>query len=163
VVPIQVKGLVLDSHTKTPVLILKETDGERILPIWIGEEEAFSISIALTENTSPRPLTHDLIAILIPGLKSSLSKVVIDRIENNTYYSYMIIDRDHEILKIDSRPSDAVAVALRLQAPIYVEECIMKSVEPYFPETLANEKSNLEKLKNRLKNMEPEDFGNNPI
>lgn len=162
-VPIHVKGLVLDSHTKTPVLILKEIDGERILPIWIGEEEAFSISMALTENASPRPLTHDLIAILISSLKGTLSKVVIDRIENNTYFSYMIIDKEKEILKIDSRPSDAVAVALRLQAPIFVEECIMKSVEPYFPETLVNEKSNLEKLKNRIKNMEPEDFGTHPI
>jgi bifunctional DNase/RNase len=107
------------------VVILKEKDGERYLPIWIGPADADSIAIKLREITVPRPLTHDMVCTIIEVLGGRLEKVLIDKLENDTFESKMMIEANDKVMKIDCRPSDAIAVAVRAEAPIFVEREVL--------------------------------------
>jgi len=129
------------------ILLLKEQDGSDTLPIWIGKPEADSIALAIGRVATPRPLTHDLIKNLMDTLNIKITKVVVTEILDNTYYALIYLTDGKRELQIDSRPSDAVAVALRVNAPIYVEESVL-------------EKKNTDELVEWLKNLRPEDFGN---
>lgn len=129
------------------ILLLKEIDGNDTLPIWIGKPEADSIALALGKVATPRPLTHDLIKNVINSLKLKITKIVVTEILDNTYYALIHVTDGKKEVTIDSRPSDAVAVALRLNAPIFVEEGIL-------------EKRSADELEEWLKNLKPEDFGN---
>lgn len=129
------------------ILLLKEIDGNDTLPIWIGKPEADSIALALGKVATPRPLTHDLIKNVISSLKLKITKIVVTEILDNTYYALIHVTDGKKEVTIDSRPSDAVAVALRLNAPIFVEEGIL-------------EKRSADELEEWLKNLKPEDFGN---
>lgn len=129
------------------ILLLKETEGNSTLPIWIGKPEADSIALALGGVMTPRPLTHDLVKNILGGLRIKLTKVVITEILDNTYYALLHLTDGKKEVPVDSRPSDAVAVALRLNAPIFVEEGIL-------------EKKSTDELEEWLKNLKPEDFGN---
>jgi len=129
------------------ILLLKEVEGNSTLPIWIGKPEADSIALALGGVMTPRPLTHDLVRNVLGGLKVKLTRVVITEILDNTYYALLYLADGKKEVQVDSRPSDAVAVALRLNAPIFVEEGII-------------EKRSTDELEEWLKNLKPEDFGN---
>jgi bifunctional DNase/RNase len=142
-IQVKVAHLGLDRATNTPVVILQEMDGERVLPIWIGPAEASAIAMELAGVKFSRPLTHDLFKQVVVGLGASLSKVLISRVEENTYFAELHLHRDDHVIQIDARPSDSIAVALRLQAPIFTDESLLD------PESL---RSYLEKL-------DPEDFG----
>ena len=144
----KIEGLLFDPRSNMYILLLKEVDGNNTLPIWIGKPEADSIALALGKIVTPRPLTHDLIKNVIQGVKMKISKVVITEIVDNTYYAGIYIDKgDGTEVPIDSRPSDAIAVAIRIGAPIFVDEQVI-------------EHRNNDELEDWLEKLKPEDFGN---
>jgi hypothetical protein len=146
-VQMKVEGLLFDPRSSMYILLLKEIDGNDTLPIWIGKPEADSIALALGKVATPRPLTHDLVKNIITGLKVRVSRIVVTEIFDNTYYSLIYLTDGKKEVPVDSRPSDAVAVALRVNAPIFVEDGIL-------------EKKSSDELEEWLKNLKPEDFGN---
>jgi bifunctional DNase/RNase len=170
---VAVASLGLDKASSTPVVILKEKDGERLLPIWIGPGEASAIAMELAGIEFSRPLTHDLFTAVVKGLGSALERVLITKVVDNTYYASLIIRRNGQLIAVDSRPSDSIAIALRARAPIYADEALLElsSLEveesdfPGSPEPepvgeqsgLADEPA--EPLEEYLKRLNPEDFG----
>jgi bifunctional DNase/RNase len=143
----KVEGLLFDPRSNMYIMLLKEINGNGTLPIWIGKPEADSIALALGKVETPRPLTHDLIKNITDGLKIKITKIIVTDIQDNTYYSLLCLNDGKKETFVDSRPSDAVAVALRVNAPIFVEDSIM-------------EQKSADELEEWLKNLRPEDFGN---
>ena len=143
----KIEGLLFDPRSNMYILLLKEIDGNDTLPIWIGRPEADSIALALGKITTPRPLTHDLIKNVIDGLKLKATKIVITEIVDNTYYALIYIEKNGVEISIDSRPSDAIAVGIRMKVPIFVEKNVIES-------------KNSDELEEWLKNLKPEDFEN---
>ena len=165
-VEVRVQSLGLDRSSNTPVVILEEVGGERVLPIWIGQPEAESIVMQMHNIKRVRPLTHDLCKSLIVGLGGALKKVHITRVEKNTYYAELHIARNGDVVQVDARPSDSIAIALRLSAPIYAAEALLsdvqveESTESFDAETLRpSAELNAEQLKEYLERLRPEDFG----
>jgi bifunctional DNase/RNase len=173
-VEVKVARLGLDSVSNTYVVILQEKDGDRLLPIWIGQPEAESIVMEMNKIKPPRPLTHDLCKRLIVGMGGSLRRVQITKVQDNTYYAELHIYRGDDVFHIDARPSDSIAIALRLSAPIFAQESLLTaftmeesdggaSEELSFPtaEGGGGEPRDLsaEQLKAYLEKMRPEDFG----
>lgn len=154
-VEVQVTGLALD-HTNSPVVLLREINGDKVLPIWIGAPEARAIALALEGITIERPLTHDLMKSIIEGLKVKLSRVVIHELKENTFYAKLCLRKKGTILEIDARPSDSIALALRVKAPIYVCPEIM---EVNSTPLKMDKEAKAEALRRYLKNLDPEDFG----
>ncbi len=146
-VEMKVEGLLFDPRSNMYILLLKEIDASGTLPIWIGKPEADSIALALGKVATPRPLTHDLVKNITDGLKVKITKIVVTEIIDNTYYALIHVNDGKKETLIDSRPSDAVAVALRASAPIFVEDSIMAT-------------RTADELDEWLKNLKPEDFGN---
>lgn len=120
------QSLGLDRSSNTPVVILQELGGERVLPIWIGPGEASAIAMQLAEMEFSRPLTHDLLVSVLGGLGGTLQKVVITRVEKSTYYAELIIHHAGEVISVDARPSDSIAVALRMDARIFAEDELLE-------------------------------------
>lgn len=147
-VRMKVEGMLFDPRSNMYILLLKEVDGSNTLPIWIGKPEADSIALAMGKVETPRPLTHDLVKNIADGLKVKIAKIVITEIQDNTYYALLCLNDGKKETYVDSRPSDAVAVALRVSAPIFVEESVLE------------QKSSSDELEEWLKNLKPEDFGN---
>lgn len=168
-VEIKVQSLGLDQVSKTPVVILQEVGGERVLPIWIGPGEASAIAMELAEMKFSRPLTHDLAASLIRGLGGSLDRVLITRVEDNTYFAELVVSRGTEVISIDARPSDSIAIALRLNARLYTSEGLLSAtgvqIEPTAemdfsqPEEGERKPMTAEQLQEHLKKLNPEDLG----
>jgi bifunctional DNase/RNase len=171
---VKVASLGLDKASNTPVVILQEMDGERVLPIWIGPGEASAIAMELAGMKFSRPLTHDLFTAMLHGLNTELQRVLITKVVDNTYHAELILRRDGDVVSIDARPSDSIAIALRAKAPIYAHDDLLEQasieiqhseIEPgQIPEELAEQQGetggmNAEQLKEHLKNMNPEDFG----
>lgn len=127
-VEMKVKSLGLDRASNTPVVILQEEDGSRVLPIWIGPGEASAIAMQLADMKFSRPLTHDLLVSVVGGLGGTLERVVITRVVDNTYYAELIMHRDGEVITVDARPSDSIAVALRMDADIFADESLLDRV-----------------------------------
>jgi bifunctional DNase/RNase len=123
---VTVASLGLDKASNTPVVILKEKEGERVLPIWIGPGEASAIAMKLAGIQFSRPLTHDLLDTVVRGLGSQLVRVLITKVVENTYYASLIFRRDGDLISIDSRPSDSIALALRAEAPIFADEDLLE-------------------------------------
>jgi uncharacterized protein len=143
----KVEGMLFDPRSNMYILLLKELNGNGTLPIWIGKPEADSIALALGKVETPRPLTHDLVKNITDSLKIKITKIIVTEIQDNTYYALICINDGKKETLVDSRPSDAVAVALRVNAPIFVEDSIM-------------ERKSSDELDDWLKNLKPEDFGN---
>src|SRR5687767_4065179 len=127
-IEVTVARLGLDSSTNSYVVILQEKGGERLLPIWIGQPEAESIAVQINNIKRERPLTHDLCKNLIIGLGGVLSRVQITKVQKSTYYAELHIQRGDNIVQIDARPSDGIAVALRLAAPIFAQESLLTAI-----------------------------------
>ncbi|HKK07957.1 MAG TPA: bifunctional nuclease family protein [Gemmatimonadota bacterium] len=123
---VTVASLGLDKSSNTPVVILKEKEGDRVLPIWIGPGEASAIAMKLAGIEFSRPLTHDLLNTVVRGLGSELVRVLITKVVENTYYASLIFRKDGELISVDSRPSDSIALALRAEAPIFAEEELLE-------------------------------------
>ena len=120
-----IKGLMVDPITNTPIVILRDKDGDRVLPIWVGIFEANAIALQIENVTTPRPMTHDLLRNVIQDLKASVDRIVVSDVQDNTYYAMVYLALNGETLAIDARPSDAIALALRTRSPIYVEERVV--------------------------------------
>ena len=156
VVEVKINGLAVDANAKSHVVILKEKDGERVLPIWIGPAEAQAIARELAGQRFQRPLTHDLLANIVEGLKAKVTRVVISELKDNTFFAQLLVDRDGEAVVIDARPSDSIAVALRCGADIFVNEKLL-NVPGEQDEPTPEEKA--QELRKFLENLDPEDFG----
>jgi uncharacterized protein len=146
-IQMKVEGMLFDPRSNMYILLLKQIDGNGTLPIWIGKPEADSIALALGKVETPRPLTHDLIRNIAESLKIKISRIIVTEILDNTYYALLCLHDGKKENFVDSRPSDAVAIALRVSAPIFVEESVM-------------EQKSSDELEEWLKNLKPEDFGN---
>jgi bifunctional DNase/RNase len=151
-----VSGLAIDERTHTPVVLLKEKTGTRMLPIWIGPSEASAIAIELTGRKFQRPLTHDLLRTVIEGLRASVPRIAIVDLREKTYFAKVYLQRDDEVLTIDARPSDCIALALRTGSPIFVREELLRDESGL--DEMSSEKS-MEDLQKQLEDMDPEEFG----
>jgi hypothetical protein len=126
-VEMKIRGLMMDPVTNMPIVILKESETETVLPIWVGVYEANAIALEIEKVSTPRPMTHDLLKNLLVGLEATVRKVVVTELRDDTFYAVIWLDRNGEIISIDSRPSDALALALRMDCPIYVEDEVLKT------------------------------------
>jgi bifunctional DNase/RNase len=179
-VRVEVASLGLDKASNTPVVILREVGGERLLPIWIGPAEASAIAMELAGIKFSRPLTHDLVSTIVGSLGSELVRVLITRVEENTYFASLVFRRNGEMISIDSRPSDSVALALRAAAPIFAAAGLLgrtqleidqpeadDPIPPWMPDESEPEPEAAreedqprgESLRDYLKGLDPEDFG----
>lgn len=168
-IEVVVSKLGVDPGSQTYVVVLQEKGGGRLLPIWIGQTEAESIVMHMHNMKRSRPLTHDLCKSLILASGSRLKRIQITRVENNTYYGELHLERDGKLTQIDSRPSDAIAIALRLSAPIFAAETLLmladddeeesSEFEAPMPDLTDTSELSAEQLKNYLEHLRPEDFG----
>ena len=174
-VEVFVERLGLDSSTNSYVVILREKGGHRLLPIWIGQPEAESIVMQMKNMKRERPLTHDLCKRLIVGLGGSLRRVQITRVQKNTYFAELHLVRGDDVVHVDARPSDSIAIALRLAAPIFAPESLLTAVAADGEESEDDEeiselaesdaleeeqrRMSAQDLKEHLENLRPEDFG----
>jgi len=126
-VEMKIRGLMMDPVTNMPIVILRDASGDTVLPIWVGIFEANAIALEIEKVTTPRPMTHDLVKNVLFGLDASLRKVVVSEQKDDTFYAVIWVEKNGELISIDSRPSDALALALRLDCPIYVEEQVLRS------------------------------------
>lgn len=169
-IEVVVSKLGVDPGSQTYVVVLQEKGGGRLLPIWIGQTEAESIVMHMHNMKRSRPFTHDLCKSIILASGSRLKRIQITRVENNTYYGELHLERDGKVVQVDSRPSDAIAIALRLDAPIFAAEALLMRAEeeeteetesyaaPELPAPDASELS-ADQLKVYLEQLRPEDFG----
>ncbi len=154
-IEVEVTKLGIDVNSKMPVVILKEKEGEKSLPVWIGLFDAQAIAFVIEKVKPPRPLTHDLAKLLIEKLNGKLDRVVISEVIKNTYYARLFIQRNMENLQIDSRPGDAIALALRFKAPIFINETILKKLA-LGSKPISDEE--VEDFKKKLKDLRPKDL-----
>jgi uncharacterized protein len=151
-----IKGLMVDPITNTPIVILRDKDGQRVLPIWVGIFEANAIALQIENVATPRPMTHDLLRNVIEDLNAAVEKIVVSDIQDNTFFAMIYLARKGETLVIDARPSDAIALALRTRAPIFVEETVIDNAKPF---DLAADKPDTDRLQKWLENLDPDELG----
>lgn len=184
IVEARVHGLVVEPKTQQHIVVLRELDGLRVLPIWIGPGEALAIQRLAQEQEFPRPLTHDLIALLVEGFKARVARIVITELREATFYATIFVEREGGMLALDARPSDSIAIALRTKAAIFVNEALLQPPQgpelatgippvapsgpggpsgpsdPAGPEAPADEDiDDAERLRRFLEKLSPEDFG----
>ncbi|MBI3895765.1 MAG: bifunctional nuclease family protein [Acidobacteria bacterium] len=155
-IEVKIRGLMMDPVTNMPIVILKDIGGNAVLPIWVGVYEANAIALEIEKVATPRPMTHDLIKNLLLGLNTTVQKVVVNDLREDTFYALIWLEQDGQSISVDSRPSDALALALRLDCPIYVEEEVLKSSKIA---TTASDKVANEELRKWLENLNDEDMG----
>ena len=155
-VEMKIRGLIMDPVTQMPIVILKDVNGTTALPIWVGIYEANAIALEIEKVSTPRPMTHDLIKSLLLGLETQVRKVVVNELKDDTFFALIWLERGGELISVDSRPSDALALALRLDCPIFVEESVLKSSKLA---SSVSEKVNNEELRRWLENLNDEDLG----
>jgi len=155
-IEMKIKGLVVDPISKMPIVVLEDLNNEKILPIWIGVFEANAIALKIENISTPRPMTHDLVKNFLEKLNISVEKVVVNDVRDNTFYAMIHCRYKDQSITIDSRPSDAIALSLRVDAPIFVEDEVVKKAHSLkFDDNLEDS----EKLKKWLENLKPENFG----
>jgi bifunctional DNase/RNase len=151
-----IKGLMVDPITNMPIIILRDKDGQRVLPIWVGVFEANAIALQMENVTTPRPMTHDLLKNVICDLKADIQKIVVSDLRENTFYALIYLIVNGEPVAIDARPSDAIALALRAQAPIFVEDRVIDNAKTV---DFVPDKENSERLQKWLESLDPETMG----
>jgi hypothetical protein len=155
-VEMKIRGLVMDPVTNMPIVILKDVGGQSVLPIWVGIYEANAIALEIEKVTTPRPMTHDLLKNLLLGLETHVQKVVVNELRDDTFYALIWLERNGEMMSIDSRPSDALALALRVDCPIFVEDEVLKISKNAGNST---DKVSNEELRKWLENLNDDDMG----
>jgi len=155
-IEMKIRGLMMDPVTNVPIVILKGVEGSALLPIWVGVYEANAIALEIEKIATPRPMTHDLLKNVLHGLNCSVNKVVVSQLIDDTFYAVIWLERDGRLISVDSRPSDALALALRTDSPIYVEEEVIKSSKAA---SAKQEKDSSQELKRWLENLNDEDLG----
>ena len=151
-----IKGLMVDPITNMPIIILRDEEGQRVLPIWVGIFEANAIALQIENIATPRPMTHDLLRNVIHDLKAAVQKVVVCDLKENTFYALIYVTVAGESVAIDARPSDAIALALRTRAPIFVEESVIDNARSI---DFGAEKADSERLQKWLESLDPEELG----
>src|ERR1700689_1522956 len=126
-VEMKIRGLMMDPVSNMPIVLLKDVGGETVLPIWVGVPEANAIQLEIEKISTPRPMTHDLIKNVLTGLDALVHKVVVTELKDDTFYAVIWLEREGHVVSIDSRPSDALALALRVDCPIFVEDEVLKN------------------------------------
>ncbi len=159
-IEVKVKGIVVDPKANNPVVVLVDLGGQKALPIWIGVFEAEAISRGIENVVTLRPMTHDLMKQILDTFHASLVRVVINDLKGNTFYANLHLNIEGKDLVVDSRPSDAIALAVRVKAPIFVSETVVKSTEQLgiLATNLAEEQQQ-DELNDIIDRMKPEDFG----
>src|SRR6202522_3255125 len=155
-VEMKIRGLLMDPVSNHPIVVWKNVNGTAILPIWVGIYEANAIALEIEKVSTPRPMTHDLIKTLLLGLGTGIRKVVVSELKDDTFYAVIWLDREGELISVDSRPSDALALALRLDCPIYVEEAVLKSSKVA---SSMSDRVNDAELRRWLEGLNDEDLG----
>jgi len=153
-VPMTIKGLMLDPVSNSPIVVLKDDDDKVFLPIWVGIFEANAIALELEGIATPRPMTHDLLRDVIREIDAKVTRIVINELKESTFYAIIHMQAGERSLTIDARPSDAIALALRTQAPIFVDQTVLDQAQ-----TISAEDTSDERLKKWLEEASPEDLG----
>src|ERR1700757_3261369 len=152
----KIRGLMMDPITNMPIVILKEACGSGILPIWVGIYEANAIALEIEKVSTPRPMTHDLLKNLLIGLEAEVRKVVVNDLRDDTFFAVIWLEREGQTISIDSRPSDALALALRVDCPIFVEDQVLKTSRLA---SALSDKVSSEEMRKWLENLGEEDMG----
>ena len=155
-VEMKIRGLMMDPVTNMPIVVLKDVQGQAILPIWVGVYEANAIALEIEKVQTPRPMTHDLLKNVFLGLEVRVQKVVVNDLKDDTFYALIWVERDGEMMTIDSRPSDALALALRVDCPIFVDEIVLKNSKV---SSAISERSTNEQLRSYLEELSDDDLG----
>ena len=151
-----IKGLMVDPVTNMPIVILKDKDGDRVLPIWVGIFEANAIALQIENIATARPMTHDLLRNIITGLDGQVDRVVVSDLKENTFFAVIHLTVHGERMAVDARPSDAIALALRARAPILVEETVIDSAKTL---DLGSEPADSDRLQRWLESLDPDEMG----
>ena len=151
-----IKGLMVDPVTNMPIILLRDAEGQKVLPIWVGIYEANAIALQIENVSTPRPMTHDLLKNVIGDLKGTVRKIVVSDLKDNTFFALIYLEVNGETVAIDARPSDAIALALRARAPIFVEESVIDNAKPFDP---SGEKPDTDRLQKWLENLDPDELG----
>ena len=147
-----IKGLMVDPITNMPIIILRDKEGQKVLPIWVGIFEANAIALQIENISTPRPMTHDLLRNVIHDLQ----KIVVSDLQDNTFYALIYLSLANDTVAIDARPSDAIALALRTRAPIFVEETVIDHAKTV---DFSSEKADADRLQKWLESLDPDDLG----
>ena len=155
-VEMKIKGLMIDPVSDMPIIVLREQEGDQVLPIWVGIFEANAIAMQMQNIVAPRPMTHDLLRNVIEGLSAKVDRVVITDLKNNTFFALIHMRQNGQSLAIDARPSDAMALALRADAPIFVEQAVLEKSSASGEDASSQE---TERLRRWLENVDPDELG----
>jgi bifunctional DNase/RNase len=155
-IEMSIKGLMVDPMAGTPIVILKDKQGERVLPIWVGVPEANAIALQIENVSTPRPMTHDLLRNIITDLEGRVDRVVVSDLRDNTYFAIIHLTVRGERVAVDARPSDAIALALRTRSPILVEESVIENARTA---DFTAEPSDNERLQKLFESLDPEELG----
>jgi bifunctional DNase/RNase len=155
-IEMKIRGLLVDPSTNMPIVLLKDPQSDALLPIWVGLYEANAIAIEVEKSSTPRPLTHDLLKNLIHGLNAQVERVVVTELKDDTFYAVIWMKQDGELITLDARPSDALALALRADCPIFVDEDVLRTAK-----VLPNpaEQATSQDVKKWLESLNDEDLG----
>jgi len=155
-VEMRIRGLTMDPGTNMPIVLLKESDSETVLPIWVGVYEANAIALEIEKVSTPRPMTHDLLKNLLLGLETTVRKIVVTELRDDVFYAVIWLERGGEIISVDSRPSDALALALRMDCPIDVDEEVLKQSRVA---SAVSDPVTADELRKYLENLGEDDLG----
>lgn len=153
---VEIRGLMLDPSSNVPIVILRDTESQLFLPIWIGVFEANAIALRIEGVEPPRPMTHDLLRLMLEQLGARVEKIVISDLRESTFFAVIHVQQNGRSIGVDARPSDAIALALRVEAPIFVLRSVMDKAQAA---ELAGQVSDEEKLKKWLEEISPEELG----
>jgi uncharacterized protein len=155
-VEMKIRGLMMDPVTNMPIVVLKDQVSDTVLPIWVGVYEANAIALEIEKIATPRPMTHDLLKNLLVGLETMVRKVVVTELKDETFFAVIWLERAGQMISIDSRPSDALALALRMDCPIFVEDEVLKNSKAA---TNVNDRVSADELRKWLENLGEDDLG----
>jgi hypothetical protein len=155
-VEMAIKGLMVDPVTNMPIVLLRDADNQRVLPIWVGPVEANAIALQIENVAPPRPMTHDLFRNVLTELGATLQRVVICDLRESTFFAYLELRRGDEVLLIDARPSDAIALSVRTRTPVFVDSRVLDSATTA---DASSEQADQERLQRWLESLDPDDLG----
>jgi bifunctional DNase/RNase len=155
-IEMSIRGLTIDPATNMPIVILRDVDNQRALPIWVGPVEANAIALQVENVSLPRPMTHDLIRNLLQDLGATLQRVLITDLQDGTFFAYLEILRNGEVLLVDARPSDALALSLRTSVPVFVESSVLERAKST---DVSSDQADRDRLQQWLESLDPDDLG----
>lgn len=155
-IEMKIRGLMVDPSTNMPIVVLKDVKGETLLPIWVGLYEANAIALEIEKIAPPRPMTHDLLRNLIHSLNGSVQKIVVTELKDDTFFAVVWMEQEGEMVAIDARPSDALALALRADCPIFVSDQVLQLAKLA---PVANDNASAEEMRRWLEGLNDEDLG----